>query len=142
MKQFIIETGKKYGEIIRYLVVGFSNTGLNVLLFWFLNSVLSVNYLISNAIAWCVCVVIVFMANKYYVFRQSQGGLAKMGAEAVMFFALRGLSGLLDMLLLYLFVGVLAWNTMVGKISDIIIIVVVNYLTTKFIVFRKTTNNS
>jgi putative flippase GtrA len=137
MKQLISKYFARYGEIIRYLVVGSCSTILNILLFAVLNAVLSVNYLAANAAAWVVCVAGVFFGDKYVVFRQRQGGLRKMAREAAKFFVFRALSGLLDMLLLYVFVGLLAWDTMIGKGLDLVIIIVFNYVTTKFLVFQK-----
>jgi putative flippase GtrA len=136
MKQFAIRVFTKYGEIIRYIVVGFINTVLNIMLFWFLTNVLFINYLVSNAVSWCVCVMLVFLGNKYVVFSQREGGIGKLASEATMFFAFRAFSGLLDMALIYIFVDALTWNNMVAKGLDTVIIVIINYLSTKFVVFK------
>jgi putative flippase GtrA len=130
----------KYGEPIRYLIVGGINTILNIALFGLHANVIEVNYLISNAVAWVFGVTFAFVANKYIVFKSYDNNRKKMITEAVIFIALRGLSGVFDMVFMYVFIDLIVINNMIAKVTDNVVVIIVNYITTKFIVFKQKKN--
>ena len=46
-------------------------------------------------------------------------------------------TGLLDMLIMYLCVDLLGWNDMVMKLASNVIVVILNYILSKFFIFKK-----
>ena len=98
---------------------------------------------VSNAIAWIVAVSFAFVVNKKYVFRSSDLSFKKVIAELSKFFAGRILTGILEIVGLPLLVYAGLNQTIFGiegalaKIIIGVVVVVSNYLFSKFIVFRK-----
>ena len=111
----------KYKEIIMYLVFGVLTTVVNIVVYFLSAELLHINYLISNALAWFLSVLFAYITNRKYVFESNSQNILK---EAVSFFSSRLATGILDMVLMWLFVFV---N---------VIVVVLNYVLSKLVVFK------
>ena len=59
------------------------------------------------------------------------------GKEFAAFLGARLGTGLLDMLIMYLCVDLLGWNDMVMKLASNVIVVILNYILSKFFIFKK-----
>ena len=118
-------------ELIRYMLTGGMTTAVNYGLFFLLNA-FSVNYLLSNSIAWLGAVLFAFYANRQVVFH-SRG---KKLDEFRRFFSLRFLTLLLENLLLFLFVDCIGLYKAAAKVSVSVITVLLNYVACKYQVFR------
>ena len=58
----------KYKSGILYLFFGGLSTLLNIVVFFCLNTLLKMNYQVSNVIAWIVVVIFAYTTNKIWVF--------------------------------------------------------------------------
>ena len=92
---------------------------------------------VSNIVAWVFAVVFAYLTNKPFVFRSHDWSAKTVVPEFVRFVGCRVASGVLETGILLLFVDVLGQNGNVWKIVTSIIVVVVNYLGSKLLVFRK-----
>ena len=77
------------------------------------------------------------MTNRIWVFHSKAKGLGPVLGEMVRFFGCRGVSFVLDLLCMRVGVGTLGINDMVMKFLSNVIVVIVNYVFSKLIVFRK-----
>lgn len=123
---------KKNREIISYIVFGALTTLVNYIVYFIFGHVLGIHYLVSNLTAWTVAVIFAYITNKYYVFEQN-----KTPMKVKEFGAGRIFTGLLEMLLLFVFVDVLHTYDLVAKVIIGVIVVVLNYIISKLLVFRE-----
>ena len=123
----------KYKEIIMYLVFGVLTTVVNIVVYFLSAELLLINYLISNALAWFLSVLFAYITNRKYVFESSSQNILK---EAVSFFSSRLATGILDMVLMWLFVYFNVVNDVIAKVIVNVIVVVLNYVLSKLVVFK------
>ena len=136
MREKIGELWRKYREVILYLVFGVATTLVNFAVFYLLDF-LGVHYLAATLIAWFVSVLFAYLTNRRFVFASEAKGAGAILKEALLFFAGRGFSGLLDMGLMALGVEVFRWDERIWKIPVNILVIVLNYVISKLLVFRK-----
>lgn len=128
---------KKYKEIILYLVVGGLTTLINVAAYWIFAHPVSLNTVISTVLAWFVSVLFAFFANKIFVFGSKSYEKKIFAKEMLLFFVSRAATGALDVAIMYVFVDLLLFNDVVMKIISNVIIIILNYVISKFLVFGK-----
>ena len=121
-------------EIINYLIFGVLTTVVNIVVYWLLNTCLNVNYLISNAIAWIVSVLFAYITNRKCVFESKNTSMMN---ELMKFISARLSTGIMDMILMWLLVDILAFNSMVSKIVVNVLVVVLNYILSKVFIFKE-----
>ena len=80
-------------------------------------------------------VIFAFFTNKFIVFeaKQKKGFWVELGS----FVLARVVTGVLDMLIMLVFVDYLHLNDLVIKIVSNIVVIILNYVFSKFIIFRK-----
>ena len=123
----------KYKEIIMYLVFGVLTTVVNIVVYFLSAELLHKNYLISNELARFLSVLFSYITNRKYVFESSSQNILK---EAVSFFSSRLATGILDMVLMWLFVYFNVVNDVIAKVIVNVIVVVLNYVLSKLVVFK------
>lgn len=136
MNQYI-SLYKKHKEVILYLIFGALTTIVNIISFWLCNDILSVEYKISNIVAWSLSVVFAFITNKTIVFESKNKNKEETTKEAISFIVSRVFSLVVDMVFMIVMVDILKINSLVSKIISNIVVVIINYIFSKFIVFRK-----
>lgn len=112
-------------------------TLINFIVYIFFTRVVGANFLISNALAWFLSVVFAFFTNKVYVFDSKDFDIGFLLKEFIQFTASRGLTGLLDVGLLYLFVSIINMEDLISKIIIGVIVTLLNYIVSKFYVFKE-----
>lgn len=135
----IIELYYKYEEIISYLIVGVLTTVVSLatyylLVYTILNPKEAVELQIANIISWIASVTFAYFTNRKYVFKAKEKISFK---EGINFYLSRVSTLLLDMLMMYIFVSVLRFDDKIIKLIVQIIVIVLNYVLSKFIVFKK-----
>lgn len=93
-----------------------------------------ISYLISNAIAWILSVLFAYFTNRKYVFGSHNSSIIN---ELVKFIGARVSTGIMDMLLMWLFVDVLSVQSMISKIIVNVGVVILNYVFSKLFVFQE-----
>jgi len=91
----------------------------------------------ANVIAWIVAVVFAFWANKKYVFRSADWGKATLKKEIPGFVVARLLSLGMDIAIVELMVHAMGINDLVSKLVSNIVVIIVNYFLSKFVIFKK-----
>lgn len=119
----------KYKEIILYLIIGILTTIINYIAFLFC----PFNTIVSTIIAWILSVTFAYFSNKHFVFYYKKNDKKKF----FKFLLSRIFSLILDISIMFIFVDTIKLNKEIMKLISNIIIVIVNYITTKFLIFRK-----
>ena len=141
----------KYKELIIYGIFGAGTTLVNFLTYKLFNMLLCVDYyIVSNIIAWFVSVVFAYVSNKLFVFESKSWDLKLVAKEVSSFFAARVFSFLVEEAGLFLLVDICGMKdfafevygftisgNMISKVILAVVVVVMNYFFSKFVIFRK-----
>lgn len=127
----------KYFDILAYLVFGVLTTVVNYLVYLPCYNLLEMSAAVSNVIAWAVAVAFAYLTNKPFVFRSHDWSAKTVIPELTKFVGSRIASGALETGIIFLTVDLLAWNGNVMKLVTSVIVVVLNYIASKLLVFRK-----
>lgn len=135
----IKELYKKYEELVNYVIVGVLTTIVSLGSYYL--CVLTVfnpdNPILlqsANVISWILAVTFAYIANRKYVFKSKNPNIFK---EATKFYGARIVTLLIDMLFMFITVSVFHFNDKIMKILSNVIILILNYIISKFIVFIK-----
>ncbi|WP_027108241.1 GtrA family protein [Lacticigenium naphthae] len=128
---------KKFQEIIHYGLFGILTTVVNIGTFYLFETILSFPYLFANAIAIFISIVFAYVTNKKYVFKTQTTSLKQTVTEFLYFFGFRLISGLFDMGSMFLLVDGLNLGTNLSKVLTQFVVVVSNYLFSKFFIFKE-----
>ena len=135
MKDKIIDLYKKYKEIINYLIFGVLSMAVNFGLYFILTRVLHLEEILSSGISWFITVLFVYITNKMFVFEKTNKGIL---VELISFYISRIVTGILcDICIFTLFFKVMKINDFISKILVQIFTVILNYVFSKFVIFRK-----
>ena len=129
----------KYQEIINYLIFGILTTLVSLATYYLLvltilNPNKPIELQIANIISWITCVTFAYITNRKYVFKSINQNILK---EMFKFYSSRLTTLLIDMLFMYLFVTKLQFNDKIIKIIVQILIIIINYLLSKILVFKQ-----
>ena len=141
----------KYKEIITYIIFGILTTLVNFFSFWLFTKIFGEDlYLVNNAIAWVVGVVFAYVTNKLFVFESKSWDLKLITKEITGFLGARIFSFLVEEGGMFLFISVLGLGEkslalagfiitgqFIVKILLAVIVVVLNYVFSKFIIFKR-----
>ena len=137
----------KNRELILYLIFGVATTLVNWVSYTVLVEGINVGITASNAISWLVAVIFAFIVNKMFVFESKHLGFLHLLKEIVSFFGGRILSGAVEIFLpLLLFrigltFALFGIEGFLAKVTTSVIVIILNYIFSKLIVFRKRKKN-
>lgn len=127
---------RKYWDVLSYLFFGFATTVLNYLIYFPCIYFLGLPASVSNVIAWVISATFAFVTNKAFVFRSRDWSCKSIISEGVKFFGCRVGSGVLESVIILLAVDIMKLNSVGWKIFTSILVVVLNYFGSKFLVFK------
>ncbi|MBO4830907.1 MAG: GtrA family protein [Oscillospiraceae bacterium] len=122
---------------VRYVVIGACTTAVSVGLVALLTKVFHWEDNLSNIVSIIAAVIFAYVANKIFVFRSHTDSFGALAAEALKFFAGRAVTMLVEVFGVVFFDSVLGQDVVVAKVETQILVLVGNYLISRFIVFRK-----
>lgn len=128
---------EKYWDILTYLFFGVLTTVVNYLVYLPCYNLLGWSAGLSNILAWIVAVAFAFVTNKPFVFKSYDWSWNVVWPELTKFVGCRIGSGLLETGILLVCVDMLAWNGNVMKLITAVLVIVLNYIGSKFLVFKK-----
>ena len=137
-------------ETILYIVFGVLTTLVNYVVFYVMDRLLGLTH-VSNIIAWIVAVTFAYITNKLFVFESKSWAPALVGREIVGFAGARLFSLGVEELGLFIFINLCHFDKfvlpltprfsvggkMLTKIGLSVIVLVMNYVFSKFVIFRK-----
>ena len=126
---------KRIKELFRYGIIGVLTTIINIIFYYVFVDILKINYIISTILSWLVAVIFAFFGNKYVVFKNNQTkGFWK---ELNYFMLTRYTTGIIDIFIMFLGVDLLKKNDFIIKIISNIIVIILNYILAKLLVFKR-----
>ena len=128
---------EKYRDVIVYLVFGVLTTAVNYVVYLPCYNVLHLSGSASNAIAWVGAVAFAYVTNKPFVFRSHDWSAKTVLPELTKFLGCRLGSGVLETAIIFLTVDLMAWNGNIMKIVTSVLVVLLNYIGSKLLVFKK-----
>ena len=136
-----MELYKKYKDIINYLIFGGLATVVNFVSYLIVARLIGVDEVISSGISWFCSVLFAYITNKLFVFEGKLGNKKAVIKEMCSFFLARIVSGILcDVGTFGLMVKVFNINDIFTKIVPQVMVVILNYIFSKLIIFKKPKN--
>ncbi len=127
----------RYWDILSYLFFGVCTTGVNYLVYFPCYNFWGISAAVSTMAAWVAAVIFAYLTNKPFVFKSNDWSRNTVLPELRRFIGCRIGSGAAETLILFLSVDVLGWNGNIWKLLTQVMVVVLNYIASKLIVFRK-----
>lgn len=127
----------KHKDFILYVVFGVLSTVVNIVSYWFLAHLISWDTNASNILAWFLTVLFVYFTNRKWVFHSTASTAKEYIKEIISFFSCRIATGVLDWVCMFVFVTLLAFNDMLIKVLSNILVIILNYVASKLIIFRQ-----
>lgn len=127
---------KKYWDILTYLVFGVLTTVVNYAIYLPIFNFCGISAAVSNMIAWVGAVIFAFLTNKPFVFHSHDWSAKTTLPELIKFVSCRVASGVLETVILFLAVDCMAWNGNIWKMVTQVLVIVINYVGSKLLVFR------
>ena len=128
---------QRHRGVIAYVFFGGCTTLINVLCYDACYYLLGMANVPATASAWAVSVLFAFVTNKLFVFESRSWAVKTVLYEAGTFFACRILTGLLDVLIMYLAVDRLGGDPTLFKLLSNVIVIILNYAASKIFIFRR-----
>lgn len=120
-----------------YVVFGALTTVVNMGAYYVSYNLLHIPNVPSAAIAWILAVAFAFVTNKLWVFDSPSFDAQTLKHEIPTFFGARIATGVLDVVIMYLAVDVAHMNPTVWKLISNVLVIIINYVASKLIIFRK-----
>ncbi len=129
----------KYKEIINYLIFGVLSTVVSLAVYYGLTLTIldpnnAVQLQIANILSWVSACTFAYFTNRKWVFENKDKANLK---EASKFYLSRVSTLLIDMGLMFIFVTKMGVNDKIMKLIVQVIVVILNYIFSKFIVFKE-----
>ena len=128
---------EKYHDVLAYLFFGVLTTIVNYIVYFPCYNLLKISATVSTILAWVIAVIFAYLTNKPFVFKSHDWSSGTVVPELTKFVLTRLGSGLLETAIMGITVDVLLWNGNWMKLITSVLVVVINYVGSKLLVFRK-----
>ena len=128
---------RKHKETMRYLIFGALTTFVNILAYTIFYYALHINNATSNVIAWILGATFAYVTNKLYVFDSKVSTRKELLKEIIYFYGCRLLTLAIDEIIMIITVDNWGWNAFFMKIFANIIVIILNYIFSKILIFKK-----
>lgn len=127
----------KYKFLFLYGIFGLLTVLINIVTYHIFYNYLGCPNVPSNVIAWVLAVLFAFITNKLYVFESKSMARKTFFRELVKFLCARLSTGGLDLAIMFIGVDLLQGPAIPYKIASNIIVVILNFVLSKLVVFKK-----
>ena len=128
---------QKHREVLLYLLFGGLTTLISILTFWIFYRFAGLNELSANVLSWILAVLFAYVTNARWVFRDRPETGRDRLRQILGFYAGRLATLGAEELLLWAFITRLRLPAMPVKIAAQLVVIVLNYIISKLLVFRK-----
>lgn len=148
MKNKILSLAQKFlnKETVSYLIFGVLTTIINIIVFgaaeYFLKQFMAdkAAALVANIVAWVFSVAFAFITNKLFVFESKSMEFRVIIKELNSFVIARLLSLAFDEMFMAFAINFM--NSMIAKIISNVFVVIINYVLSKFFIFKDNNSNN
>ncbi len=137
--QTLKEVIEQYKDIIPYLFFGVCTTLVNTITYWVCAHMFALNTMVSTAIAWFLAVIFAYITNRNLVFHSEAKTFNRVASEVISFFGCRIATGAVDWICMLIFVQIMSWNDVFVKLSANVLVIILNYIASKLLIFKKST---
>lgn len=132
----------KYKELFDYLIVGVLTTVISLAIYYlciwtFANPNNAFLLQVANILSWIASVLFAYIMSRKFVFHSANTNIL---SEMIQFFLSRLASLLLDMGIMFVLVTLMKQNANIAKLVSQVVVIIVNYILSKFMVFNKKKN--
>ncbi|MBO4636777.1 MAG: GtrA family protein [Clostridiales bacterium] len=127
----------KYKRLIMYGIFGVLTTVVNIAAYWVLAHLFHLPTVAANSIAWVISCTFAYITNRIWVFESQEKKKTGIIREIVMFFVCRLFTLGVEDLMMYVFIDRLGFNDLIIKIIANIVVIILNYVGSLFVVFTK-----
>ena len=120
-----------------YIIVGVCTMIVSLVSYFIMANTLQMYYQAANIISWVLAVAFAYVTNKKYVFKSPYTSVQATTKELVSFVSSRVASLLVEILSMFFFVQVCQIDDNIVKLMKKVLVTVLNYIFSKFWVFRK-----
>ena len=126
-----------FRQLLLYGICGVLTTLIDIAAYWAVTRIFGLPVVTSTVIAWLVAVFFAYWSNRKYVFQSKTSSVIGIFFEAVYFFACRIATGVLDVLIMYIFADVFGLNDVIVKTVSNIIVIILNFVASKLFIFKE-----
>ena len=127
----------KYWDVISYLFFGVLTTAVDWIVTFVCHDAFGISPTVSTVIAWIAAVIFAYLTNKSWVFHSHDWSLKTVVPEMTKFAGSRVFSLVLVTACIKVTVEILGWNFIMMKIATSVLNIVLNYIASKLLVFKK-----
>lgn len=132
---------KKHKEMLLYLFFGGLSFIVSIGTYALFNVMFSINELIANILSWVITVMFAFLTNRVWVFNSPTKSTNEFIRQLFAFYGGRIVTLIIEEMILFIFITWLNFSSMIVKIIAQIIVIILNYIISKLVIFKKERNN-
>lgn len=136
MMRFIIQICKQYRDVISYAIFGVLTTIVNIITYYVSAHFFGLSVMQSTIIAWVLAVLFAYITNRKWVFHSNARSVCEIAKELTAFFTCRLTTGFIDIGCMFVFVDILNINDIIVKAAANILVIILNYIASKIIIFK------
>jgi putative flippase GtrA len=140
--KFLADLYRNHREGWRYLIFGALATVVNIAVYSIAFYAVKIDNAISNAIAWVIAAIFAYLTNKFFVFASKVDTKKELLREITSFFSCRLLTLIIDEIIMIVTVDKLGLNGFLMKVVANIVVIILNYIFSKIIIFKKNNEES
>ena len=126
----------KHKTFVFYNIFGFTATLLETFLYWLFYVKLGVENVMATLFAWMITVVYAFFTNKILVYKSRDWNPVIIVKEFLYFFGFRAVTGIFNIVYMYVTVDLLDWWPVTMKAIAALIVGLSNYMIGKKLIFK------
>ena len=126
----------KYKEVISYLFFGVLTTAVDFVSYYILTRVFRLDEGVSNVLAQFFAILFAYVTNKLFVFEDKTNDFKSLIIQFGKFFSLRLVTLVLNSVMFIIMIDKLGINDIVTKVIVSVIVIILNYVFSKLIVFK------
>ena len=127
---------KKYRDFFVYMIFGAMATIINAGLYALLFQYIQISNVGSTIIAWVITLIFAFFTNKFFVYKSDEKRVKYVIKEFYQFFLCRLLSGIFDVLFMFITVDILSLYPVIMKLIAALFVGLINYFGGKLVIFK------
>lgn len=131
----------RYKEMLLYLFFGGLSFLVSIGTYALFNVNFGINELVANIFSWLITVMFASLTNRVWVFNSPTKGKIEFIKQMLAFYGGRVVTLVVEEAILFVFITLMNFPSMIIKIIAQIIVIVLNYVISKLVVFNKERNN-
>ena len=128
---------KKNKEVLLYLFFGGLTFIVSIVTYAVFNVSMGINELIANVMSWVLAVSFAFATNRVWVFQSPTDSVQAFIKQMFVFYSGRVITLVVEEAILLVFITWLGFNSMLIKVIAQVIVIVLNYVISKLVVFKE-----